>query len=96
MSIYITLWKYTRDGLLDIKNTPDRFEVVKEIYKKNGGKLIEAYGLIGPHDVMTIGELPDDKALTTAILQICAKGRVTAQTMAALPMADFLDVIKKS
>ena len=96
MAIYITLWKYTRDGLIDIKHTPDRFEAVKEIYKKNGGKLIDAYGLIGPYDVMTVGELPDEKALTTAILQICAKGRVTAQTMTALPMADFLDVIKKS
>jgi len=96
MAIYITVWKYTRDGLIDIKHTPERFEVVKEIYKKNGGKLIEAYGLIGPYDVMTIGELPDEKALTTAILQICAKGRVTAQTMTALPMADFFEAIKKS
>ncbi len=96
MAIYITLWKYTRDGLLDIKHTPDRFEAVKEIYKKNGGKLIEAYGLIGCHDVMTVGELPDEKALTTAILQICGKGRVTAQTMTALPMADFLDAIQKA
>jgi uncharacterized protein with GYD domain len=96
MAIYVTLWKYTRDGLLDIKHTPERFEAVKEIYTKNGGKLLEAYGLIGPYDVMTIAQLPDEKALTTAILQICAKGRVTAQTMTALPMTDFLDIIKKS
>jgi len=90
MAVYITLWKYTRDGLTDIKHTPERFEAVKGIYKKNGGKLIEAYSLIGPHDVMTIGELPDERALTKTVLQICSNGRVTAQTMAALSMADFL------
>ena len=96
MAKYITLWRYTRDGLIDIKHTPERFEAVKEIYKRNGGKLIEAYSLIGSYDVVTIGELPDEKALTTAILQICSKGRVTAQSMIALPMDDFFDAIKKS
>jgi uncharacterized protein with GYD domain len=96
MAIYITVWKYTRDGLIDIRHTPERFEAVKEIYRKNGGRLIEAYGLVGAWDVMTIGELPDEHALTTAVLQICAKGRVTAQTMTALPIADFLEITQKS
>ena len=96
MALYMTLWKYTRDGMIDIKHTPERFEAVKEIYKKNGGRLIEAYALIGRYDVVTLGELPDEKALTTAILQICSKGRVTAQTMTAMPMDDFFEAIKKS
>jgi len=95
MAVYITLWQYTRDGLVDIKHTPERFEAVKGIYKKNGGRLIEAYSLIGGYDVMTIGELPDEKALTRTVLQICSTGRVKAQTMAALPMTDFLDITQK-
>jgi uncharacterized protein with GYD domain len=94
MSVYITFWSYTRDGMMDIKNTPERFEAVKEIYKVNGGKLLQAYSLIGPYDVVTIGELPDEKALTKAILQICSKGRVTANSMTALPIEDFLDIIR--
>jgi uncharacterized protein with GYD domain len=96
MATYITLWKYTRDGLTDIRHTPERFEAVKAIYQKNGGKLIEAYSLIGAHDVMTIGELPDERALTKTVLQICANGRVTAQTMPALPIADFLDIVQQT
>jgi uncharacterized protein with GYD domain len=94
MAIYMTFWKYTRDGLMDIKHTPERYEAVKEIYRKNGGRIIDAYSLIGEYDVLTIGELPNEKALTATIIQICSKGRVTAQTMAALPMAEFLDAIK--
>lgn len=96
MPKYITLWKYTRDGLMDIKHTPERYEAVKKIYKKNGGRLTDAYAMIGTYDVITIGELPDEKALATAILQICAKGRVTAQSMVALPMDDFFQAIEKS
>jgi uncharacterized protein with GYD domain len=90
MATYITLWKYTRDGLVDIRHMQERFDSVKAVYQQNGGKLINAYSIIGPFDVMTIGELPDERALTRTVLQICAKGRVTAQTMPALPMADFI------
>jgi uncharacterized protein with GYD domain len=38
---------------------------------------------------MTIGELPDERALTKTVLQVCEKGKATAQTMPALPMAEF-------
>jgi uncharacterized protein with GYD domain len=31
MSTYVTLWKYTKDGLIDMRKTPERFEVVKKI-----------------------------------------------------------------
>jgi len=90
MATYITLWKYTRDGLVDIRHMPERLEAVKAGYAKNGGKLIDAYSIIGPYDVMTIGELPDERAITRTVLEICANGRATAQTMTALPMEDFL------
>ena len=45
---------------------------------------------------MTIGELPDERALTRTVLQICANGRVTAQTMPALPIAEFLEIVQQT
>jgi uncharacterized protein with GYD domain len=96
MPTYVTLWKYTKDGLVDIKNTSDRFEVVKEIVKLNGGKLLQTYGLVGAYDVMTIMELPDEKILMSTILKICSKGRVIPQTMTAIPIEDFLEITKKA
>ena len=96
MATYITLWKYTRDGLIDIRHMQERFDSVKAVYQQNGGKLTSAYSLIGPYDIMTIGELPDERALTRTVLQICAKGRVTAQTMSALQMADFITLAQET
>jgi len=67
MALYVTLWKYTKDGLMEIRKTPKRFEMVKKIVKDAGGKLISIYGLMGKYDLMTVVEMPNDKAAATTI-----------------------------
>jgi len=95
MPTYVTLWKYTKDGLTDMKKTPERYEAVKKIISNAGGKLLSIYGLIGEYDVVTVMELPNEKAAASTMLKICAKGRITSQTMTALPIDDFLKVAKE-
>lgn len=94
MPTYVTLWKYTRDGLMDMKNTPDRYEAVKKIISDAGGKLLSIYGLVGKYDVITIMEMPDEKVAASTILKICSKGRITSQTMTAISIDDFLKITK--
>ena len=94
MTNFVTLWKYTKDGLVDMRKAPERFEVVKKLIGDAGGKLVLAYGLIGEYDVLTIMEMPDEKAAMTTILKICSKGRVIPMTMTALSMEDFLKITK--
>ncbi len=95
MPVYITLWKYTRDGLMDIRNTASRFEAVKKIIESHGGKLLCIYGLIGEYDVMTIMEMPDKSAFTATILKICSSGRISAESMQAIPIEEFLKITKE-
>ncbi len=95
MQTYVTLWKYTKDGLMDIKKTPKNFELAKKIIKNAGGKLLSTYGLVGEYDVLTIMEMPDEKAAASTILKICSTGRITSQTMTALSIDDFLTIVKK-
>jgi len=95
MPTYVTLWKYTRDGLVDMKNTPNRYEAVKKIISDAGGKLLSIYGLVGEYDVVTIMEMPDEKVAASTILKICSKGRITSQTMTALSIDEFLQIAKE-
>ena len=94
MPVYVTLWRYTREGLMDIGNTAKRFESVKKIIEKQGGKLVQIYGLIGEYDVVTIIEMPNKSALATAIMKICSSGRITAKTLPAMPIEEFLSITK--
>jgi len=95
MALYVTLWKYTKDGLMEIKKTPKRFEMVKRIINDAGGKLIAIYGLMGKYDLVSVIEMPNDKVAATTILKICSTGRITSETMPALPIDDLLNVMKK-
>jgi uncharacterized protein with GYD domain len=95
MQTYVTLWKYTKDGLVDMNNTPDRYEAVKKIISDAGGKLISIYGLIGEYDVITIIEMPDEKVAASTIMKICSKGRISSRTMTALSIEDFLKITKE-
>jgi len=95
MPTYVTLWKYTKDGLTDMKKTSDRYKAVKKIISDAGGKLLSIYGLIGEYDVITIMEMPNEKAAASTILKICSKGRITSQTMTALSIDDFLAITKE-
>jgi uncharacterized protein with GYD domain len=92
MPVYVTLWKYTREGLMDIANTGKRFESTKRIIEKNGGKLLEIYGLVGEYDVITVIQMPNKSALAATIFKICNSGRITAKTMSALPIEEFLSI----
>ena len=94
MPTYVTLWKYTKEGLVDMKNTPERYETVKKIVADAGGELLSTYGLVGEYDVMTIMNMPDEKVLSLAILKICSKGRVSCKTMTALSIDDFLKITR--
>jgi uncharacterized protein with GYD domain len=95
MTNFVTLWKYTKDGWVDMKMTPERVDVVKKLIADAGGNLVSIYGLIGAYDVMTIMEMPDEKAVMATILKICSKGRVIPMTMTALSIEDFLKITRE-
>jgi uncharacterized protein with GYD domain len=54
--------------------------------------LLEIYGLVGEYDVITIIQMPNKSALAATILKICNSGRITAKTMSALPIEEFLSI----
>jgi len=95
MALYVTLWKYTKDGLMEVKKTQKHFEMAKRVIKDAGGKLISIYGLMGQYDLITVMEMPNDKAAATTILKICSTGRITSETMPAISFDEFLNIMKK-
>jgi uncharacterized protein with GYD domain len=95
MQTYVTLWKYTKDGLMDIKKTNKRFEFAKKVVKDAGGKLLAVYGLIGEYDLITVMDMPNEKVAAATILKICSTGRITSQSMTALSLEEFIDITKE-
>jgi uncharacterized protein with GYD domain len=93
MPSYISLLRYTQEGIADIKQGPTRLDAAKQAYKKAGGELKAFYLTIGQFDAVAIAELPDDTALARMVLALGAMGNVRTETLRAFNEAEFRKIV---
>jgi len=89
MPLYVTLGTYTAEAMQHISEVPQHFQRNRSLIESGGGKLIGVYALMGEWDLLVITEFPDEKRALSALLTICKTGRMTTQTMTALPFEEF-------
>lgn len=78
MPIYISRGRFTTKAMQGMMAKPEnREEAVAKLFKSCGGKLIGWYLTFGHHDWLVIGEFPDAKAASTAILAAAAGGSLS-------------------
>ena len=65
-SIFLKLGKYSSEATKDI--SPDRTERAREVIRKNGGKIISMYAVMGEHDLVFTIDFPNaEKALASSV-----------------------------
>ncbi|MDH4206401.1 MAG: GYD domain-containing protein [Desulfobacteraceae bacterium] len=66
MPIFMMFGKYSTEALKGI--SPERTDKAVELIKKNGGKVISMYAVLGQHDLVLTLDFPDsEKALATSV-----------------------------
>jgi len=80
MATYITLMRYTQQGMENIKEGPARLDAAKEAFKAMGGELKQYYLVMGQYDAVVIGEVPDDETVAKLSLAIGSKGAIRTET----------------
>ena len=66
MSIFLMFGKYSSEAAKDIST--DRTEKTREVIRKNGGKIVSMYAVMGEHDLVFTLDFPDaDKAIATSV-----------------------------
>jgi len=63
MATYISLIKYTKEGIANIKESPDRLDAAKKAFKAMGAELKQWYLVMGQYDAVVISEAPDDETV---------------------------------
>jgi uncharacterized protein with GYD domain len=94
MATYISLIRYTAQGISGIKGSPDRVDDARKLYAQFGSTLKEFYLAMGEYDIIIISEAPDDETIAKIMLFIGNKGNVTTKTMRVFAEAEFRDIIK--
>jgi uncharacterized protein with GYD domain len=89
MPTYISMLRYTQQGISSAKNAPARIDAAKEAYKKAGGDLKAIYLTMGQYDLVVIAEMPNDETVARTALALGMQGNIRSETMRAFTETEF-------
>lgn len=93
MPTYITLIKFTQDGMRDIKESPSRLDAGKQLAKSLGGDIKEFFLTTGRYDAIAISEGPDDEAAAKMALILGSMGSIRTETLRAFTEDEYRKII---
>ena len=95
MPTYVTLFKWTEQGVKNVKNAPARFAASKKLTEAMGGKFLGLYVTMGEYDIIAVTEGPSDEVAAAVALSIASKGNAKTTTMRAFTESEFSEIVKK-
>jgi uncharacterized protein with GYD domain len=95
MPRYVVLVNWTEQGVRNVKETLQRTDSGGEIAEKHGLTLEQAYWTVGPYDMVTIFEAPDDEALSAHLLEIASLGNVRTTTLRAYDEEEMSGILQR-
>ena len=93
MSTYIVLFRWTQQGISNVKDSPSRLDAGREAFKKRGITMKETYLTMGRYDLVQVFEAPDDETYASALLSLGAQGNVQTETLKAFTEDQFRKII---
>ena len=93
MPHFVTLVRYTHQGIAKIKESPARLDAAKKAAEKVGGKIHAWYLTMGQYDAVLISEFPNDEAVAKFSLSVGALGNVTTETLRAFTEGEYRNIV---
>jgi len=90
---YLSLIRWTDQGVRNVKDSPQRFDAFKQSVAAAGGQVIFLYMTLGEYDLATVVELPNDETATQVLLSVAALGNVRTTTLKAFTEEEFRQII---
>jgi uncharacterized protein with GYD domain len=94
--IYITLMKWTSQGMGGIPAWRDRVEEAERAIEQRGGKLLDAFVTLGRYDVVEIFEAPNDETAYQILIEVARHGQVTTETLRAFSREEAEAIVRAS
>lgn len=93
MQTYVSLTKFTRQGIENVQDSPARTEQAREMVESLGGTWEAFFVTMGRYDGL-VAEFPDDETAAQASLALGRSGSVTTETLRAFTLNDFRDIVE--
>jgi uncharacterized protein with GYD domain len=95
MPTFISLLNWTDEGVRSFRDTLERAKAAGELAERMGGKLKDVYWTVGPYDVVSVAEFPDDETGTAFLLALGSQGNIRTTTMRAFNRDEMAQVLSK-
>ena len=83
MPTYITLIRYSDQGLKTFKDLSRRLDETRQVGEAAGARLVAFYLTMGQYDAVVVSEAPDDETITKLALAAGGRGNVRTETLRA-------------
>ena len=95
MPTYVTLMKWTEQGVKDVKATVDRSEQARQAIEQLGGRMTSIYWTQGSYDIVATVELPDEETATAFLLSLGKLGNLRSETLRAFSAEEMRRILQK-
>ncbi len=93
MTTYVTLLKFTSKGPDSIIDFGEAWEQAANNIASLGIRIVGAYGLLGPYDMMVIYEAADQNSAAKLPLSLSSfQGNVKTETWTTIPLREFTEL----
>jgi uncharacterized protein with GYD domain len=93
MPTYVSLISWTNKGVESVKESPNRLEAAKQLYKSMGAEIKTFYLAMGQYDMVLIADAPNDETVAKLALALASKGNVRTETLKVFSEADYKKII---
>jgi len=93
MPTYISLLRYTQQGIQNVKESPARLDAAKQAFQSMGAKVKEFYLVTGQYDAVLVAEAPDDETVAKLALSIGSLGAIRTETLRAFTEDEYRKII---
>ena len=95
MPHYITLMRWTSQGIAGLPAWRERVEDGQRIIEETGGTLVGVYATLGRYDVVEIFEAPDDEHAVEILMKLQRFGAEHTETLRAFTRDEAEEIIRR-
>ncbi len=95
MAHYISLMRWTSQGMAGLPAWRERVEEGERIIEAAGGKLSGVYVTLGRYDVVEIFEAPDDETAAEIVLKLQRYGAEHTETLRGFTRDEAEQIIRR-
>ena len=94
MPVYISLMKWTSQGIGGLPAWRDRIEEAERQIGERGGRLLSTYVTLGRFDLVEIFEAPDDETAYQILLAVAKHGSGHTEALRGFTQEEVEDIVR--